>query len=136
MKIYCRNYDCEHIKLLDKPEKFKISKFYSPLIKDSNLCKGICTKEFCGFSSQNIIGSSVKYKLAVCALGTLKTCDREDCLKNKEGVCIRKDIMVDKIDIHSTEPIEKEYWICKCRSDKAISGHVDWSRFAKKKDMF
>jgi len=134
-KIYCYNYDCEHNEPAKKAVEFKPNQFYTPIGKKEP-CEGICSKDFCGFSSQDISGSSIKYKLALCSKGTLENCERKDCVQNKDGICDRKEIWVQNVDVHATTIIASEHWSCWNRSDKGPSGHVDWSRFAKQKDLF
>tara|TARA_R100000750_G_C2270557_1_gene67257 strand:+ start:54 stop:467 length:414 start_codon:yes stop_codon:yes gene_type:complete len=137
MKIFCYNYDCEHNERLKKSTEFKYTKFWKSIAKKER-CKGACSKEFCGFSSQDILGSSIKYKLALCSQGTIETCERKDCLQNKEGTCDRKEILIEKEDVHTASPIEVPimgFWGCSCLAT-GVTGHMDWSRFAKQKDMF
>ena len=135
IKIYCYNYNCEHNKPAMKAVEFKPNQFYT-LIGKKEPCEGICSKDFCGFSSQDITGSSIKYKLAICSRGTLKNCERKDCLQNKEGFCDRKEIWVQNVDVHADNTTTSDHWSCYNRSDKGPSGHMDWSRLGKQKDMF
>ena len=125
MKIYCRNYTCEHNKKLDKPVKFCYGKHYVSFVEDDK-CEGECSKDFCGFVTKDIIGFSSKYKIAECSKGSEKTCGRR-CARNKEGNCDRKEILVDKFS---------GCWMCKCQSDELITGHMDWSRFSDQKKTF
>jgi len=137
MKIYCYNYDCEHNESAKKAIEFKPNQSYNQ-IGEKEFCKGICSKDFCGFSSQEIIGSSIKYKLAICSKGSLDMCERKDCIQNKDGVCGRKEIWVQNVDVHSTNysfETPSEFWSCYNRSDKGFSGHMDWSRLGKQKEM-
>jgi hypothetical protein len=128
MKIYCRNYKCGYNRKLEEPVHFIYGRFYVPLFssKDENLCEGECIKDFCGFVAKEITSHSTKQKVAECSQGTEKTCGQR-CLWNKEGNCDRRVILVDK---------NIDTWICKCYSNDKISGHMDWSRLATKKDMF
>ena len=126
MKIYCRNYACEHNKKLEKPVRFYYNRFYTPIGEIDGKCEGECSKSFCGFISKDITGYSSKHKIAECSKGLEKTCGRR-CARNKEGNCDREEILVDKIS---------DCWACKCQSDALITGHRDWSNLGKKKDMF
>ena len=129
MKIYCRNYECEFIEFLDEPVKPERSKFYTPLV-EPELCKGICSKKFCGFIYQNIVDLTLKHKLAVCSQGEVETCERKDCTWVNNGACVRESILVEKVN--RSVPL----WRCSNRSDLAITGHMDWSRLGRQKDMF
>lgn len=125
MIIYCKNSKCPNFLKFDEPLEFSFGKFYKPISKKDLLCGGMC-KEFCGFVSDEINSRATRTKLALCTKCKLSTCALE-CLWNKSGKCTRENILVDK---------NRGHWVCKCYSDKFISGHMDWSRFGQKKDMF
>lgn len=129
MKIFCRNYSCKYIRFLETPIRFSYRKYYIPLGEDDGYCIGECQKEFPGFNLSIIETPQVKHKLAECALGELANCST-DCLWCQNGKCTKDEIIVDKIKIR-----DNEYWVCKCRSDINISGHIDFSRFGRRKDM-
>lgn len=127
--IYCNNLRCEFNKALDMPINFKYQKYSNPIGNEDNKCFGRCTNTSYGFKRSIIEDAKTKHKLAVCTMGK-STCDNE-CLFNHHNICDRKEIFVDKISIGN-----RDCYVCKCRSDKKISGHVDFSRFGKRKDMF
>jgi hypothetical protein len=52
----------------------------------------------------------------------------EKCLFNDEKGCLKENLFVDK-------EFDGMYR-CKRFSDKFFSGHMDWSKYGKKKDMF
>lgn len=125
MIIYCKNKKCPNFLKFDEPLEFSFGKHYKPFWEKDLLCPGMC-KAFCGFSLEEIANREVRIKLALCLKGNLGYCLAK-CLWNNDGNCTRESILVDKNHGH---------WVCKCQSDSSISGHIDWSKFGKKKDMF
>jgi len=130
MKIFCRNYKCEHICLLIDPVRFSYRKHRVPLGDDDGYCMGHCKKELPGFKLTSLTTSAIRHNFAECEMGQTNVCNM-DCIWNSDGNCIREEIFVDKTTIN-----DETYWICKCQSDVKISGHIDFSRFGQKKDMF
>jgi hypothetical protein len=113
--IYCKNTECKFNKKLDKPINFRYSKYSTPF--DDNLVEGSCriiplikAVEF------NDINFKIEQPTCNKSEGI---CQEIDCAHNENGSCIRDDIMID-ISLISHE------FICKCFSNKSISGHVDW----------
>ena len=49
------------------------------------------------------------------------SCFREECLWNKNKICSRDEILVDKLQVG-----DKLLWVCKCFSKEGIKGHTDW----------
>jgi hypothetical protein len=123
--IYCKNIKCPNFAKFDEPLEFSFGKFYKPFGKKDLLCPGMC-KIFCGFVPDEKITRVAKAKFAICTRGSYLTCNVR-CLWNKDGNCARENILVDK---------NEKNWVCKCQSDEFISGHMDWSQLAKRKDMF
>ena len=130
MKIFCRNYKCEPNQLLSDPIRFSYRKHRVPLGDDDGYCMAFCKKDFPGFKSISLTTPTVKYRFAECEVGEAGACSM-DCVWNTEGNCIREEIFVDKTIVNG-----ETYWVCKCQSDAKISGHIDFSRFGQKKDMY
>jgi len=135
MIIYCCNYECEHNEKLNKPINFEFNLGYRSMWNNENPCEGKCTKNFCGFTYAELKGNSAKHKASICSLGSIEKCEAENCLWNNKGKCTRKELLVDKMMINVGSDTE-DIWVCKCRSDKKISGHMDWSRLADKKYFY
>lgn len=130
MKVFCRNLKCKNIQLLEEPIRFSYRKYRVPLGEDDGYCVSKCKKDFPGFTEELINTLAVKYEFSECSKGEVLKCNK-DCLWNEKGVCNREEIFVDKLIIN-----DEEHWICKCHSDIKISGHVDFSRFGQKKDIY
>lgn len=130
MKVFCRNLKCKNIQLLDDPIRFSYRKFRVPLGDDDGYCMSKCKKDFPGFNDSIINTLSIKYSFAECDQGNSVNCDK-DCIWSSDGNCIREEIFIDKIIIN-----DEEHWVCKCHSDINFKGHVDFSRFGQKKDMY
>jgi len=130
MKIFCRNYSCPYIKFLDIPVRFAYRKHYVFLGDNDGYCMAECQKEFPGFKDSRISASGIKHVFAECMKGDFVNCN-SDCLWAKEKKCTRNEILIDRIIVD-----DKEYWICKCKSNVFISGHTDFGRFGTEKNLF
>ncbi len=131
MQVFCRNLKCEHIQVLSDPVKLKQRKNFSPLFKnEDDFCMSKCKKDFCGFDDFKEKERDIIYKYAVCNKGKTSYCN-QSCIWNVDGKCSREEILVDKKMFKG-----KTIWVCRNQSDKGISGHLDWSRFGKQKDLF
>jgi len=119
MKVYCKNKECRHYRVLDRPVSFSFNKFSEPL---GNLARGYCSIEP-EFIPVDYSSSDFKATQTVChqAKGL---CKQSLCLHNDLGACKRGEILVE-------ESLISKYIICKCFSNRSLSGHVDWSRNLK-----
>jgi hypothetical protein len=136
MTVFCKNYNCPYIEMLETPIRFSFRKNHYIPLEEDGYCMGRCKKNFPGFAWITQSTNQVMHKMAVCPYASpipvdvTNTCKAE-CLWNKNGECTRGEILVDKEVVG-----DKTFWVCRCHSDIAISGHMDWSRFGKKKDLF
>lgn len=128
MKIFCKNYECNNIILLEKPINFSYRKNYTPISKNDTLCNGKCSKDFCGFIPIKVETQKTTYNnLPVCTESpknlnhSFDICFCE-CVWNNNYVCEREEIFVDIFSLDG-----RSYYICKCQSDKKFEGHRDWS---------
>ena len=124
MKTYCNNEKCSFIKKLEIPINFSFRKFYVPIGEEDLKCKFECSRKFCGFITLAISGKKVIHNITTCMAGYDIGCDRRECIwNNVDKSCGRDEILIDKLEIDN-----EIYWVCKCFSNKKISGHKDWMR--------
>jgi len=120
--IYCNNSDCHHYEDLKEKYLFKYHKAYQP-IGDTGYFHGKC-KIYPGFQEKDLSNLKGKFIYAICDAIDFRLqvkCNRE-CLWNCSSYCKRNEICVDLDYNHKV-------WVCRCFSNKHISGHMDWSRF-------
>ena len=118
-KVYCTNNECRHYRVLDVPIHFTYSKYAHPLSND--LVRGYCSITP---KISRIIYSTKDITLPQSVCSQCEGgCGNFECLHNNEGACSRDEILIDK-------GLISKNIICKCFSNRGISGHQDWSRFA------
>lgn len=113
--IYCTNDECVNYIELEKPVYFKFTKNYFAL--GDNLIKGRCMI-IPEISFDQYIDLNFKIAQSLC-LHYVGKCMVIECLHNNSFVCTRNEILIDKSLISGK-------FICKCFSNRGISGHVDW----------
>ena len=107
MKIYCNCMDCIHIKRLDYPVDYMPYKDYKPLYEYK-------------FNGECSVPEANR--------GCVRDSSCPGCLFDGKDGCLKDKVFVDKS--------WNEHQNCRCFSDKFFSGHMDWSRLCRKKDMF
>ncbi|MDP2685144.1 MAG: hypothetical protein Q8P20_08995 [bacterium] len=134
MDVYCNNLECIFCKLLEKVYLFPYKREYLS-IGDTGDFAGKCTVN--PVFGRNIDETRTYiYKLAPCLSHIEKLfsgdfevmCSMVGCMWNEATKCTRDEICVDK-DLRTSK------WVCRCLSDKKITGHMDWSRFTRQDGM-
>ena len=121
MKVYCNKIDCPHHKCADNSQTFQYSKYYVPF-PGGAVAGECCLRGLKLFNVSRTFGD-ISDSSAVCSLGERiadkMVCKKDDCLWNNKSICLREDILIGKSLISGD-------WICKCFSNKKISGHIDF----------
>lgn len=106
MKIYCNCKECPYIKQLDSPVDYMPHKGYKPLHE---------------YKFYGECDSPSADKGCMCGWSCSK------CLFDEGVGCLKDEVFIDK---------SGEYCDCKCFSNRFFSGHMDFSKLGRKKDMF
>ena len=120
MKIYCTNNECQHYRVLEEPSQFVFNKLRIPFSdeKINGFCSIIPQINPVTYESPDF-----RREQSVCHQSQ-GICKQLICLHNNEGACLRDEILID-------EAIISKYIVCKCFSNRSLSGHVDWFKNLK-----
>lgn len=132
--VYCKNYSCEFNQSLKEPIMFNFRKNYFVPFEDDK-CSGKCKKSRLLLSSLDYETEASKFHYASCTVREIETspseifysldtriiCERIECLHQKEyEICGRGEVILEKVN---------NIVVCKCFSNRKISGHMNMSRF-------
>ena len=125
MKIWCNNDSCNFIHLLEKPY-IRTKKGLIELLFPESYC-GTCIGKP-QINSLDFKSSKVELKYGICVDSEIDEvrCNKIGCLYNDEKYKLSGNCLKDELFIANIKLRGEEFWICKCFSDRKISGHKDW----------
>jgi len=115
MHIVCNNTKCKNYRAFDKPKVFKPTANFNSFIDE--IASGECKLSHSSIISEVLDLKGYKYPQNRC-LECDGNCNNVECLHNENLKCTRTEIFID-------DSLVSKDFICKCFSNRKISGHFN-----------